>query len=308
MGASSAKNHHFARRCSRPAESCSTPAMNILIVDDDALARRRLRTLLADLGTVASHGMPGAGPHSVTEAATAAEALACLAPTSGRGWDVVLLDIHMPGQDGLALAHQLRTLLAFAPAIVFVTAHTDHAVSAFELDAVDYLTKPVRRERLQQALAKAQRARQLAPQTSPAPLAPPAATLLPDGGTAAPDAGAALSKSASEVLVIQDRGRTERLPLAEVLYFKAEQKYITVRTAARSYVLDGALSELEARHGAQFLRIHRNALVARRAMRALERHHDPVEGEGWAVRLQGLGELLMVSRRQVAAVREEIGR
>ena len=270
--------------------------MNILIVDDEALARSRLRTLLADLGTVASHGMPGAGPHSVTEAATAAEALACLAPTSGRGWDVVLLDIHMPGQDGLALAHQLRTLLAFPPAIVFVTAHTDHAVSAFELDAVDYLTKPVRRERLQQALAKAQRTR------------------LSAASPYAPDAGAASALAtpppipAGEVLVIQDRGRTERLPLAEVLYFKAEQKYITVRTAARSYVLDGALSELEARHGAHFLRIHRNALVARRAMRALERHHDPVEGEGWAVRLQGLGELLMVSRRQVAAVREEIGR
>lgn len=277
--------------------------MNILIVDDEALARSRLRTLLADLGTDASHGLPGAGPHSVTEAATAAEALACLAPTSGRGWDVVLLDIHMPGQDGLALAHQLRTLLAFAPAIVFVTAHTDHAVSAFELDAVDYLTKPVRRERLQQALAKAQRAGQSA---SPPPSS--AATLLPGAGKAAPDAGTAPSKSAGEVLVIQDRGRTERLPLAEVLYFKAEQKYITVRTAARSYVLDGALSELEARHGLHFLRIHRNALVARRAMRALERHHDPVEGEGWAVRLQGLGELLMVSRRQVATVREEIGR
>ena len=270
--------------------------MNILIVDDEALARSRLRTLLADLCTVASHGMPGASPHSVTEAATAAEALACLAPTSGRGWDVVLLDIHMPGQDGLALAHQLRTLLAFPPATVFVTAHTDHAVSAFELDAVDYLTKPVRRERLQQALAKAQRTR------------------LSAASPYAPDAGAASALAtpppipAGEVLVIQDRGRTERLPLAEVLYFKAEQKYITVRTAARSYVLDGALSELEARHGAHFLRIHRNALVARRAMRALERHHDPVEGEGWAVRLQGLGELLMVSRRQVAAVREEIGR
>ena len=110
------------------------------------------------------------------------------------------------------------------------------------------------------------------------------------------------------MLLIQDRGRTERLPLAEVLYFKAEQKYVTVRTAARSYVLDGALSELEARHGAHFLRIHRNALVARRAVRALERHHDPVEGEGWAVRLQGLAELLMVSRRQVAAVREALGR
>ena len=258
--------------------------MNILIVDDEALARSRLRTLLADLGTVASHGMPVAGPRSVTEAATAAEALACLAPTSGRGWDVVLLDIHMPGQDGLALAHQLRTLLSFPPAIVFVTAHTDHAVSAFELDAVDYLTKPVRRERLQQALAKVQRL--LRPST-PAPI-----STLPEG----------------ETLLIQDRGRTERIALHEVLYFKAEQKYVTVRTATRSFIMDGALSDLESRYGERFLRIHRNALVARRALRALEKHHDPDEGEGWAVRLQGSTEVLSVSRRQVAAVREELAR
>ncbi len=276
--------------------------MNILIVDDEALARSRLRTLLSDLNAANAAAL-----HSVSEAANAAEALVCLATTSGRGWDLVLLDIHMPGQDGLALAHQLRTL-AFAPAIVFVTAHTDHALSAFELDAVDYLTKPVRRERLQQALVKAQRARQAMPSAlSAAEIAGEtgaagAVTGMPSAAvpTSAPPAG--------ETLLIQDRGRTERLPLAEVLYFKAEQKYVTVRTAARSYVLDGALSELEARHGAQFLRIHRNALVARRAVRALERHHDPVEGEGWAVRLQGLTELLMVSRRQVAGVREEIAR
>ena len=248
--------------------------MNILIVDDEALARSRLRTLLADCAD--------ATQHNVAEAASAAEALAWLAPTSGRACDLVLLDIHMPGQDGLGLAHTLRAL-AYPPAVVFVTAHTDHAVSAFELDALDYLTKPVRRERLQQALAKAQRA----------------------VGTPPP---AAAAQDLGEALLIQDRGRTERVPLAEVLYFKAEQKYVTVRTAARSYILDGALSDLEARHAAQFLRIHRNALVARRAMRALEKHHDPMEGEGWAVRLQGLGELLMVSRRQVAAVREEIAR
>ena len=80
----------------------------------------------------------------------------------------------------------------------------------------------------------------------------------------------------------------------------------TVRTAARSYIMDGSLSELEAKFAPRFLRIHRNALVARRAVRALEKHYDPDEGEGWAVRLQGLTELLMVSRRQVAAVREEL--
>jgi len=89
-----------------------------------------------------------------------------------------------------------------------------------------------------------------------------------------------------------------------VLYFKAELKYITVRTAARSYLLEGSLSELEDKYRTRFLRIHRYALIARRAVRSLEKYHDPQEGEGWAVRLNGIDELLLVSRRQLAAVRE----
>lgn len=249
--------------------------MNILIVDDEALARSRLRTLLSDCSDIQRC--------TVAEASNAAETMALLGPTGGRAYDLVLLDIHMPGQDGLALAHALQALPQ-PPAVVFVTAHADHAVSAFELDAVDYLTKPVRRERLQQALAKVQRTSRSA--------GPSAVPSLPEG----------------ETLLIQDRGRTERLPLAEVLYFKAEQKYVTVRTATRSYIVDGALSDLEARFAPRFLRIHRNALVARRAVRALEKHYDAEEGEGWAVRLQGSTELLAVSRRQVAAVREELAR
>lgn len=111
-----------------------------------------------------------------------------------------------------------------------------------------------------------------------------------------------------KTLLIQDRGRTERVPVAEVLYFKAELKYITVRTAGRSYILDGSLSELEARFASRFMRIHRNALIARGAVRALEKHFDPEEGEGWAVRLNGLDELLTVSRRQLGAVREAVAR
>jgi two-component system response regulator AlgR len=194
-------------------------------------------------------------------------------------FDAVLLDIHMPGADGLALAQALRTL-AQPPAVVFVTAHTEHAVAAFELDAVDYLTKPVRLERLQVALQKVERVMQAR-------------------------TGAA-SAATPEVLLIQDRGRTERVPLAEVLYFKAELKYVTVRTASRSYILDASLSELEERHAAQFLRVHRNALVSRRAVRALEKHYDPEEGEGWAVRLTGIDEVLAVSRRQLSAVREAL--
>ena len=194
-------------------------------------------------------------------------------------FDAVLLDIHMPGADGLVLAQALRTLPQ-PPAVVFVTAHTEHAVAAFELDAVDYLTKPVRLERLQVALQKVERVMQAR-------------------------TGAA-SAAAPEVLLIQDRGRTERVPLAEVLFFKAELKYVTVRTAGRSYILDASLSELEERYAAHFLRVHRNALVSRRAVRALEKHYDPEEGEGWAVRLTGIDEVLAVSRRQLSAVREAL--
>ena len=112
------------------------------------------------------------------------------------------------------------------------------------------------------------------------------------------------------MLIIQDRGRTERVPLAQVLYLKAELKYITVRTAKHSYVLDGALGELEEKYAAHLMRIHRNALVAKRAVRALVKHFDPHDGEGdgWAVRLNGVDELLAVSRRQLSAVRDEIAK
>lgn len=238
--------------------------LQVLLVDDEALARSRLRTLLSQC----------LAPEAVVagEAGTAAEAMDQL---GHRSFDAVLLDVQMPGADGVALARALRAM-ANPPAIVFVTAHAHHAVAAFEVEAVDYLTKPVRLERLQAALAKVARR------------------------TGAPaDAG-------PQVLLIQDRGRTERVPLHEVLYFKAELKYITVRTAQRSYILDASLAELEDRHPAQFLRVHRNALVARKAIRALEKHYDAEEGEGWAVRLTGIDEVLAVSRRQLGAVREAI--
>ena len=243
--------------------------LKVLIVDDEALARARLRTLLADCKAPAAQ--------IEAEAANATQAMELL---RRQPVDVVLLDIHMPGADGLALATALRTLSPL-PAVVFVTAHAEHAVQAFELEAVDYLTKPVRLERLQQALQKVERF--------------------------APIQKGSESDSPQEVLVIQDRGRTERVPLSEVFYLKAELKYITVRTAAKSYILDGSLSELEEKYPTHFIRIHRNALVARRAMRALEKHHDPHEGEGWALRLSGVDELLFVSRRQLGAVRELIG-
>jgi two-component system response regulator AlgR len=241
--------------------------LKMLLVDDEPLARSRLRTLLADCKAPM---VDVAG-----EAANAAQAMEHLRRQT---FDAVLLDIHMPGADGLALAGVLRSL-PDAPAVVFVTAYAEHAVTAFELEAVDYLTKPVRLERLQAALSKVERVVQAR-----------------HGG----------QEVEQEVLVIQDRGRTERVPVLEVLYFKAELKYITVRTAVRSYILDGSLSDLEEKHGTQFLRVHRNALVSRRAVRALEKHFDPEEGEGWAVRLNGIDESLAVSRRQLSAVREAL--
>ena len=240
--------------------------LKALIVDDELLARSRMRTLLEQC--------TNPQVSVVGEAANAAQAMDLLA---NYAVDVALLDIHMPGTDGMALAAKIAALDK-PPAVVFVTAHAVHAVRAFELEAVDYVTKPVRLSRLMLALQKVQRRRQAGQATH--------------------------ANSAAGFLVIQDRGRTERVPLSEVVYLKAELKYITVRTAGRSLILDGSLSALEERLGPHFLRIHRNALVARRLVRALEKHFDEEEGEGWAVRLSGVDEPLAVSRRQLAAVRE----
>lgn len=240
--------------------------MTVLIVDDELLARTRLRTLLGDCTQPATRVL--------ADASNAAQALAWL---QHHTVDVALIDIHMPGADGLTLVASLRALPQ-PPAVVFVTAHAQHALQAFELDAVDYLTKPVRLERLQVALQKVER------------LVQSQKGLEPD-----------LIKN---FLWIQERGRTERVAVSEVLYFKAELKYVTVRTATRAYVLEMSLNELEDKFKDRFMRIHRNTLIARRAVQALEKHHDADEGEGWAVRLDGVEERLRVSRRQLSSVRE----
>ena len=244
-------------------------ALRTLIVDDETLARSRLRTLLAECSAPAAE--------VVAEAAHADQAREHL---DAMPLDLVLLDVHMPGMDGVAFARSLRGR-AGAPAIVFVTAHAAHAVTAFELDAIDYLTKPVRVERLQQALLKVER--HLKEQRSPAP-----------------------ADTAPVHLLIQDRGRTERVPLTEVIYLKSEFKYLTVRTATRSHILDGSLAEFEERYPRRFVRVHRNALVARTAIRTLEKYDDGEDAEGWALRLEGITEPVAVSRRQLAGVREAL--
>lgn len=265
-----------------PAPGAPALALRVLIVDDEALARARLAQLVHE-------GQPPA--RVVGEAPGAAAAQALLASLGEGAVDVVLLDIGLPGPSGLAVAAALKAQ-ARAPAVVFVTAHAHHALEAFELQALDYLTKPVRRERLQQALERVQRARD-----AQAALA------------AAAPGGAAGAAPATAVLVLEERGRILRLPHAEIVCLRAEHKLVVVRTRRQQVTVDTSLNELEQRLGPGFLRIHRNALVARHAVRALELRPDLDEagGEGWAVRV-GFGggqpdEWLAVSRRQVAQVK-----
>ena len=267
-------------------------ALRILLVDDEPLARLRLRGLVDAIQEPRCE--------VVAEAATASQAGSWLRE---HGCDILLLDVQMPGSDGLQFADALAQRQVDqpgvpAPLIIFVTAHAMHALRAFELDALDYLTKPVRRERLQAALA---RAAQRLSERAAVQAAQPAETV------ATPDHG--------DFITLTDRGRLLRVPIAEVLYFKAELKYLTLRTAGETHVMDGALSDLEQRLGERFLRVHRNALVARWAVRELERHAptqfgdldgDAETSESWAVRVVHVDEWLAVSRRQVAAVREAL--
>jgi two-component system response regulator AlgR len=253
------------------------PPLRVLVVDDEELARLRLKSLVAECGDPAAV--------VVGEAANAAQALVWLAT---RNCDLLLLDVQMPGRDGTQLAAELRTRSP-APAVVFVTAHPEHALQAFDLEAVDYLTKPVKRERLQAALRRVA-------QRLGAPVKPGGAVKVDEEGP---------------VIVVSDRGRVIRVPVSDVLYMKAELKYVTLRTAEHTHVLDDSLAELAERLGDRFLRVHRNALVAKRAVRALERRAIAGENaddgmEAWGVCIAPVNEWLAVSRRQVAAVREAL--
>jgi two-component system response regulator AlgR len=246
--------------------------MKVLIVDDEELARLRLRRLVEELGQEMPLEVAG-------EAPDATQALAWL---HRHECDAILLDVQMPGLTGTEFATQVQER-ADPPALVFVTAHPEHAVRAFELDAVDYVTKPVRLQRLREAMQRVAQRR-----AKPAPHA---------AAEAADDA----------VIVVQDRGRVHRIPVDDVLYLRAELKYVTLRTADHSFVLDDSLTDLEQRVGPRFLRVHRNALVAKRAIRALGRRVlEGDDGEGWAVRVAPLDEWLAVSRRQLPAVREAL--
>jgi two-component system response regulator AlgR len=241
--------------------------LKVFIVDDEAPARERLKELLGDIAAELPTGVVGEARHGV-------EALERL-PASGA--DVVLLDIKMPGMGGLEVARHLAGLER-APRIVFVTAHDRHAVEAFELNALDYLLKPVRAERLAAALRKA---------------AVPAQEQL-----------AKAAEAPREYLSVAERNRIVLVPVRDILFLRAEQKYVTVRTRAREYLVEEPLIALERELAVRFVRIHRNCLVARAAIRSFERAPNADDEAHWLVVLDGIDERLPVSRRQWPLLRD----
>jgi two-component system response regulator AlgR len=247
----------------------------ILIVDDEAPARARLKALLADIAADFPHALVG-------EAGDGVAALELLAKSPA---DIALVDIRMPRMDGIELAQQLAGLVR-PPALVFVTAYDEFALKAFELAAADYLLKPVRAQRLLEALKKAHR------------LAPGDALLQ------------SLAPAGRPRLRVVERGNVLLVPVADILYLRAEQKYVTARTAEREYLLEESLAHLETEFAPRFVRIHRNCLVAVDAVAGVVREND-VQGEGgephWALRLNGVSERLPVSRRQWPQAKERLG-
>ena len=236
----------------------------VMIVDDEAPARMRLRDLLADIASEV--------PNTVV--AEAADGLLALAAVDGLAVDIALIDIRMPIMDGIELARHLSRL-ENPPAIIFVTAYEGYAVEAFELNAIDYLLKPVRAQRLLAAMQKARLTR------------PPRERVLEQ-----------LPQSARSHLSCQERGRLLLIPLADILYLKAELKYVTARTASREYLLDESLSRLEEEFSERFIRLHRSALVAKDAIIGFEKNVAEDAETQWQAVLRDVPERLSVSRRQ----------
>jgi two-component system response regulator AlgR len=241
----------------------------ILIADDEAPARARLRDLLDEC----REAFPLA---IVDEARNGRDALEVV---NREKIDVALLDIRMPEMDGMEAARHMAGM-AQPPSIIFTTAFDAYAIKAFEVNAIDYLLKPIRRERLLAALRKTRSA-----------------------GPVSRDALDAAANQPRRHLSVHDRGRIHLVPVTEILYLRAELKYVTVRTAEREYVVEESLTRLEEEFAQAFVRVHRNCLVARAAIAGFERSGAESES-GWTVVIRATGERLPVSRRQSGVVKQ----
>lgn len=243
--------------------------MRVLVVDDEHLARERLKRIVE---AEPDHTIIG-------EAANGQEALEKIEALHP---DVVLLDIRMPGIDGLEVARHLVGMEE-PPAVIFTTAYDDYALEAFKVNAVDYLLKPIRPEKLSEALKKALKPNKLQWRT------------LNREEDGRPRARTHISTRTRKGIVL--------VPIDQIYYFRAEHKYVTVRTKENSWLIEDTLKELETEFGERFLRIHRNSLIARDYLVALERNKD---GQV-TIRLRDLDEVLEVSRRHLANVRRVMG-
>ena len=241
----------------------------ILIADDEAPARLRLRDLLDEC-------RPAFPLAIVDEARNGRDALEVV---NREKVDVALLDIRMPEMDGMEAARHMAGM-AQPPAIIFTTAFDSYAIKAFEVNAIDYLLKPIRSERLLAALRKTR-------------AAPPVSREALDAAANQP----------RRHLSVHDRGRIHLVPIADVLYLRAELKYVTVRTAEREHLVEESLTRLEEEFGQAFVRVHRNCLVARAAIAGFERSGTESE-PGWMVVIRATGEKLPVSRRQHSVVKQ----
>lgn len=241
--------------------------MKCLVVDDEALARQRLIRMVNELE----------GCEVCGEAADGQQTLQMVDQLQP---DLVLLDIRMPGMDGIEAARHL-VQLGDAPAVIFTTAYGDHALEAFDTQAVDYLLKPIHRERLQRAVEKA-RCLQTA-QLEQLRMAQP-------------------EQMQRTSLCARSRGNLELIPIDDVVYLQADSKYVTVCSSEKQILLEESLKSLEQEFADRFLRIHRNALVAIEAIRGLEKDADG------AVRvvLAGVEDTLEVSRRLLPEVRKRV--
>ena len=243
--------------------------MKVLIVDDEPPARVRLRQLLEESG---EHTIAG-------EAGNGREALEIAAKTQP---DVVLLDIRMPGMDGIEAAHHLNRA-ENPPAIVFTTAYDQYAIDAFDANAIGYVLKPVRRERLSRALSQAARL-----------------------------TGEALSQAARQSGVSQQRrhlcarlhDELKLIPVADVHYFVADQKYVSVVHKDGRDLIEDSLKSLETEFGDKFVRIHRGAVVAVDAIDSLRK--DEEGRTRVMLRIDTGDDDLFVSRRHVADVKKRL--
>lgn len=252
----------------------SASSLSVVVVDDELPARARLRDLLAD----AAVDVPN---EVVAEAANGELAIRAIANCSEGHVDLVLTDIRMPKMDGIELARHLSRLEK-PPAVVFVTAYDSYAVQAFELNAIDYLVKPVRLPRLLAALQKARQQRPVIP----------VQTLEK------------IQQGARSHLSFHERGRLLLIPVSDILYLRADLKYVAARTAVREYLLDESLTHLEEEFSERFIRLHRSALAARDAIIGFEKSADDDAETQWQALLRDVPERLPVSRRQWPLVKQ----